>query len=173
MLDTLTAKCKSDKLACKILSSKPALVNTITKKCEEKFKADYYKSHENKLRSLNVYYSYNVMGKRKYLGIRRANKAPRIPNFVINSIDIGYVSNINPTLTNNLDEDEIGSGMFRDLVQFAQRLAEFYLKIKQIELTRSERLTSIQENVQHPLYSSWLLVVMKPQLQALLFYCLF
>ena len=43
MLDTLTAKCKSDKLACKILSSKPALVNTITKKCEEKFMVDQKK----------------------------------------------------------------------------------------------------------------------------------
>ena len=150
LLDTITAKCKSDKLACKILTSKPSVVNSLSKLCEKKFKTQYFKSRENQLRSLNVYYSNNVMGKRKYLSVRKANKTPQIPNFipykelaqVIQSIDIGTVSNIKPTLTYDLPEDEIGDGIFRDLVPFAQRLAKFYLTVNK---TRVDKIKTFEQ----------------------------
>ena len=63
MVDTVANRFKSDVVACKILSAKKSVASAITKRCEKKFQSDFYKSEENLLRSLNVYYSYNVMGK--------------------------------------------------------------------------------------------------------------
>ena len=67
------------------------------------------------LRSLNIYYSHNVMGKRKYISVRKANKDSDIANFVpykllashIESVDIGTVKDINPDFTKDLPEDEL------------------------------------------------------------------
>ena len=85
ILDTLTSKVKSDDLSAKILKAKPAFVKRMSKKCVDSWSKDYYLSNENILRSLNIYYSKNVMGKRKYLCMRRANcrasfKKSKIPN---------------------------------------------------------------------------------------------
>ena len=159
IVDTVSAKFKSDELACKLLSSKPSVVNALTHRVTSRFRNDYYKSEKNILRSLNIYYSYNVMGKRKYLNIRKSHKSPDIPNFVpykqlsqrIRDIDIGQVNDINPVLTLDLPEDELGEGMFRNLVQFSLRLAEFYIKVnmnrtdklKNFEQIKKKNLTSI------------------------------
>ena len=62
MLDTLTSKYKSKSLSKKILSSKPALVKELKNTVIKEWCEDISVSEENKLRSLNVYYSHNVMG---------------------------------------------------------------------------------------------------------------
>ena len=139
MLDTLPAKVKSEKLADKILGGKTALANAVVRKNEDNFCSKYYKSDQNKLRSLNIYYSQNVLGKRKYISIRKANKVKNIPNFtpysdlskVIRQIDIGVVSSIKPILTQGMEDDESSDVLFRDLLQYAPRLAEFYLTVNE------------------------------------------
>ena len=78
----------------------------------------------------------NVMGKRKYLSLRKACKNPKIPNYVsykvlsqkIRDIDIGTVSDINEVLSYGLDENELGEGLFRNLAEYSLRLAKFYIK---------------------------------------------
>ena len=47
----------------------------------------------------------------------------------IRNVDIGTVNDINPLLTEGLCDNELGEGMFRNLVEFALRLAEFYIKV--------------------------------------------
>ena len=137
MLQTVTARCKAKYLACKVLKSKPSFVNELSQSCIRKHNKDFYNSEQNLLRSLNVYYSSNVMGKRKFLSVRKANKAPDVINFVsykrlseyINTIDIGVVKNVSPELTADIEVDEICAGMFRELSDFAVRLAKFYLHV--------------------------------------------
>ena len=74
MLDTLTSQLKSKILTDKILDTKEYLKNSIEKKVLNCWSKDYCLSRENKVRSLNSYYSYHVLGKRKYLSLRKANK---------------------------------------------------------------------------------------------------
>jgi len=137
MIDTLSAKCKADYLACQIMKSKKSLSKTISEKCIKQHNKTFYNSEENVLRSLNVYYSSNVMGKSKYKNVRKANKAPGVVNFVsyeriskrIQNIDIGTLKTLSPELTEGLelDKDEKAEGMYRDLREYAVRLAKFYL----------------------------------------------
>ena len=108
MLDTLTSQFKSNILTDKILDTKEYLKSSIEKKVLNGWSKDYYLSRENKLRSLNSYYCHNVVGKRKYLSLREANKQPtfgnaKLLNFVsykvlrkeIESFDIGKLNKIN------------------------------------------------------------------------------
>jgi len=139
MIDTLSAKCKADYLACQIMKSKKFLSKTLVRsvKCIKQHNKTFYNSEENVLRSLNVYYSSNVMGKSKYKNVRKANKAPGVVNFVsyeriskrIQNIDIGTLKTLSPELTEGLelDKDEKAEGMYRDLREYAVRLAKFYL----------------------------------------------
>ena len=144
MLDTLAAKCKTDKLACKVLNVRSSLKSAISKRCIDQFKSNYLKSNENLLRSLNVYYSHDVMGKRKYVNVRKANRTPSIPNFVtykllsehMRNIDIGTLRPISLDLTDSLDPDEIGPGYYRDLVEYAPRLAKFYLAVDRYRIDK-------------------------------------
>ena len=82
MLDTLTAKCKADYLSSKILASKSSVRRTIEDQCSKKYRSKYYNSAENILRSLNVYYSHHVMGKRKYINVRKENMLLEYQTFV-------------------------------------------------------------------------------------------
>ena len=151
LIDTINSKFKSDQISNKILTSKSSVSNAISKKCESQCHNDYYKSEENLLRSLNVYYSYNVMGKRKFMNIRKSNKSPDTPNYVsyknlskrIRDIDIGIVYNINPILTDGLPEEEIGEGMFRYLSQFALRLVEFYINVNDSRVDKLKEFKNI------------------------------
>ena len=92
------------------------------------------------MRSLNTYYSQDVLGKRTYSKIRSANKTSNVANFVpykklasfINQIDIGTVQALHPSLTSGIsDEDELGDGRFRNLCEYAPRLAKMYLKLNE------------------------------------------
>ena len=163
MSDTLTSKCKSDQLASKILGAKTSLVNSIEKQCSKKAQIGYYNSEENLHRSMNVYYSQNVMGKRKYISVRKANKCPDTVNFVpykklvdkVNSIDIGDVRSIQPIFTEDLEHDEIGDGMFRNVIQFSLRLAKFYLKVNE---NRIDKLKTFTEKAKDPKTSTVFLI---------------
>ena len=93
----------------------------------------FNKLEKNKLRSLNTYYSHDVLGKSKYLNLRKVNKKPKfqghsVPNYisykqsaqVINTIDIGTVKNV-PVV-------------YREPAKFILRLVEVRLdKLKLIE----------------------------------------
>ena len=133
MLDTLTSQFKSNILTDKILDTKEYLKNSIEKKVLNRWSKDYYLSRENKLRSLNSYYCHNVLGKRKYLSLRQANKQSafgnsKLPNFVsykvlskeIESIDIGKLNKIN-------GQEKIG--LFRPPAEYILHLASFYMKV--------------------------------------------
>ena len=57
-------------------------------------------SNENVLRSLNIYYSHNVMGKAKYQSIRKANRKSTykeigVPNYVPYPLLSTTINNIN------------------------------------------------------------------------------
>ena len=80
LVDTLTSKFKVDTVEDQIINSKAK--KTLAQKAEQVSKSEYEKSEENLIRSLNVYYSHNVMGKQKYKKMRLANKNKNIPNFV-------------------------------------------------------------------------------------------
>ena len=107
---------------------------------------DYYLSKENKLRSLNSYYCHNVLGKRKYLSLRKANKQgtlenSKLPNFVsynvlskeIGSIDIGKLCEINEHL--GIKQEKVG--LLRPPAEYILHLASFYLKV---DLVREDKL---------------------------------
>ena len=67
------------------------------------------------MRSLNVYYSYHAMGKRKYIGIRKANKVSGASNFIaykklaqhIRNIDIGTINDVSQLITEPLEQREV------------------------------------------------------------------
>ena len=87
MVDVLTSQFKSKVLTDKILDTKNYLKNSIEKKILNGWSKDYYLSRENNLRSLNSYFFHNVLRKRKYDNLRKANKQPafgnsKLPNFV-------------------------------------------------------------------------------------------
>lgn len=96
----------------------------------------YYRAEENVLRSMNVFYSYDVMSKRKYLHLVKANKSKDAANFVtyarlskaINAIDIGSLTDID-SLCQSDESEEKAVGYFRNLIEFAPRLAQFYLNV--------------------------------------------
>ena len=141
MLDTLTSKCKSKQLADVILKSKSSLSSELKKNVISEWSKGYIKSEENILRSLNIYYCHNVMGKAKYLNIRKANQHNlNIPNYVpyttlaerINSIDIGTVKDVKSEFGyGEVIEEELSEGMFRELDVYCLRLARFYLLVNE------------------------------------------
>ena len=104
------------------------------------------------------------MGKRKYISIRKANKAPGVVNFVsyktlstyINKIGIGDERSISPIFTNELQQDDVGDGMFRNLVSFAPRLASFYIKVNE---KRQDKLKFFNESYTRKNDSSLLFLI--------------
>lgn len=79
---------KSKELSTKILnSSKPSAANNLKRNSVKEWAKGFTDSNENLLRSLHTYYSHNVMGKSKYISIRKANKSAcylgnQVPKFV-------------------------------------------------------------------------------------------
>ena len=150
MLQILSSKRKAEWLADKILSTKTSLTRDIKKQSTTLSKTEYYSSNDNLLRSMNVYYSQEVLGKRNYMAKRKANKTPGVANFVdyktltahIRTIDIGDVRDINPVFTHGLPDEEIGEGIFRNLVMFAPFLAEFYLHVNETSFDKLKEFTN-------------------------------
>ena len=104
----------------------------------------HYLSKESKLRSLNSCYCH-VLGKRKYLSLRKANKQAilgnsKFPNFFsyhvlskeIGSIDIGELCKINEHV--GIKQEKVG--LFRPPAEYILHLASFYLKV---DLVREDK----------------------------------
>ena len=119
---------------------------------------EYEQSSENEHRSLNVYYSHNVMGKAKYRSLCTANRNTsfnkyKAPNYLpyaklatlINNIEIGELHDISPSLTYNLDDDEIKDGCYRNIAEYAIRFATFYLNANERRVDKLKCFDSIQK----------------------------
>ena len=128
MVDTLNSKFRTKQVSNVILNSKSKLPSEIGINWLKSFN----KSEENKLRSLNTYYSHDVLGKRKYLNLRKANKQAKfqghsVPNSisykelaqVINTIDIGTVKNLSDLCSDYKNTPVV----YTEPVEFILRLA--------------------------------------------------
>ena len=69
MLDTVASKFKSSEVSSAILSSKKSVVNSLKDTQLGNWAKSYKNSNQNVLRSMNVFYSHDVMGKRKYINV--------------------------------------------------------------------------------------------------------
>ncbi|XP_057297789.1 uncharacterized protein LOC130628799 [Hydractinia symbiolongicarpus] len=149
MIDTLCSKIPSKMFAKSLLNAKSSVVKQIKETTIKIANEEFYNSEDNKLRSLNVFYSHNVMGKAKYMAIRKANRISQnkqnsVVNYIqyphlatiINNIDIGTLHDIHPTLTFG-DETKSVTGNYRSCDEFLLRLAKFYLKVNR---QRSDKL---------------------------------
>ena len=149
VVDLLTKKFKTSIVAALLLNQQ-RLRNTLEHNISEKRRKVFYASKENDLRSLNTYYSCDVLGKRKYISIRKANRHKSVPNFLsyarlaknIKDIDIGEIYPIAGTLDEGVGEEETGQGFYRDVRKYAPRLAEFYLRV---DKSRTDKLLSFDD----------------------------
>ena len=145
MLETVGRKFSSTDVVTELNNGKNAITRKLSPNFINSWHNNFYRSNENKIRSLNVYYSHNVMGKQKYKAIRKANRnslfqCQRVSNYIpysdlakyINSLDIGVLFPLCPDLV-SVDEmqDEPAVGMFRNVCAHMQRLAKFYLTVNQ------------------------------------------
>ena len=103
LLKVLNSKFRTKQVSNVILNSKSKLPNSLKSELIGiNWLKRFNKWEENNLRFLNTYYSHNVLGKWKYLNLRKANKQVKfqghsVPNSisykelaqVINTIDIG------------------------------------------------------------------------------------
>ena len=121
ILETVGRKFTSKHVVSELNNGK----NTITRKLSQNFinswHNNFYKSNENRVRSLNVYYSHNVMGKQKYKAIRKANmnslfQHQRVSNYIpyselskyINSLDIGIILPVCPVSVDEIQHKPVG-----------------------------------------------------------------
>ena len=74
MVDTLNSKFRTKQVSNLILNSKFKLPNSLKSEIGINWLKSFSKSEEKKLRSSSTYYSHDVLGKRKYLNLRKANK---------------------------------------------------------------------------------------------------
>ena len=145
MVDTLNSKFRTKQVSNVILNSKSKLPNSLKSEIGINWLKSFNKSEENNLRSVNTYYSHNVLGKRKYLNLRKANKQAKfqghsVPNSisykelaqVINTIDIGTVKNLSDLCSDYKNAPAVK----REPVEFILRLAEFYLFVKEERLDK-------------------------------------
>ena len=136
MVDTINSRLRTKQVSNVILNSKSKLPNSLKSEVGMNFLKSFNKSEENKLKSLNTYYSHGVLGKQKYLNLRKANKQAKFqghsgPSYisykelaqVINTIDIRTVKN----LSNFCSDYKNTPVVYRGPVEFILRLAEFYL----------------------------------------------
>ena len=63
MVDTLNSQFRTEQVSNIILNSKSKLPNSLKSEIGINWLKSFNKSEENKLRSLNTYYSHNVLGK--------------------------------------------------------------------------------------------------------------
>ena len=74
MAHTLNSKFRTKQVSNVTLNSKSKLPNSLKSEIGINWLKSFNKLEENKLRSLNTYYSHYVLGKPKYLNLRKANK---------------------------------------------------------------------------------------------------
>ena len=149
LLQTMTTKFGNKDVATHIMNTKSSVARHVTDLAVRNMSKDYYQSEDNILRSMNTYYCHNVMGKSKYLNIRKANKNAtfrnqQVVNYIpyknlsarIANVDIGTIHDINTLVTEDIEKVE---GMYRPCDQYALRLARFYLHVNE---TRTDKLKS-------------------------------
>ena len=73
MIDTLNSKFRTKQVSSVILNSNSKFLNSLKSEVGMNSLKYFNKSEENKLRSLNIYYYHDVLGKRKYLNLRKTN----------------------------------------------------------------------------------------------------
>ena len=87
MVDTINSRLRTKQVSNVILNSKSKLPNSLKSEVGMNFLKSFNKSEENKLKSLNTYYSHSVLGKQKYLNLRKANKQAKFQGHsVLNDI---------------------------------------------------------------------------------------
>ena len=103
MVDTLNSKFRTKQVSNVILNSKSKLSNSLKSEIGRNWLKSFNKSEENKLRSLNTYYSHDVLGKRKYLNLRKANKQAKSQGHLVSNYisykELAQVSNTIDTAT--------------------------------------------------------------------------
>lgn len=137
LLDTLGGKCTSSYLAPKLLHVRSPVTKLIKESVLRKHTKDLYDSDENSLRSLNVYYCSNVLGKNKYMAIRKSIRKKHVCNLIpyiilakqIRDIDIGELIPVQGTLDIGATVEEKGIGFYRNLKTYLPHLAKFYLTV--------------------------------------------
>ena len=143
VVDLLTKKFKISIVAAQLLNDQK-LRNRLEDYISDKIRIVFYVSKENELRSLNTYYSCDVMVKRKYISIRMANRQKKLPNFTpyvklaknIKNIDIGEIHPIAGNLDKDVDVEEKGQGFYRDVRTYVSRLAQFYLRVNKSRIDK-------------------------------------
>ena len=150
IIDTALVKCSKDILVTAMSSSKKftkSVMPVIYKKSLKTYEA----SEDNLIRSVAVYYSGGVTGKKKYRKIYkyscyRLNKdktknerlaidscpLPRLVPYnrimpYTKSISLGTINSVTDTLCYGLDECDKVTGCYRNLKEMLIKLAEFYL----------------------------------------------
>ena len=107
MVETLNTKFRTKQVSNVTLNNKFKLPKSLKSEIGIIWLKSFNKSEENKLRSSNTYYCHNVLGKRKYLNLRKVNKQAKfqghsVPNSISykelaqvnNSIYIGTMKNL-------------------------------------------------------------------------------
>ena len=157
LVQTLTCKFKANEIVPKIMNAKPAVTKRIKQNIISEWSNGFARSEQNKLRSLNVYYCHDVMGKRKYISTRRANtgnllSGSNIPNYIpykelssiIRNLDIGTVTNANELVPDSVIKID---GAYREPAEYIMRLALFYLTVdknRKDKLLKFENLKKIE-----------------------------
>ena len=140
MLDTITSSCNSQQVAILVEQSKKSTKNAIHDSSHKKWLLDIEQSEDNIIRSVNLYYSHDIMGTRKYVAIRKEtanakHKGQRLPNFVTydtlmkcnRSVDIGTLYDVKGVLSKNVPEEEQGKGKFRVIDDRLDKLKEYFV----------------------------------------------
>ena len=140
MVDTVNSKFRTKQVSNVILNSNSKLSNSLNSEIGINWLKSFNKSEENKLKFLNTYYSHDVLGKLKYLNLRKANKQATFqrhsaPNSIsykelaqlINTIDIGTVK----ILCDLCSDYKNTPVVYREPVEFILRLEEFYLFVNE------------------------------------------
>ena len=155
-METIIKNC-SDRVVVQELGRSTRMKNRVLPKLHNHRVKEYEKSDENLTRSISIYYSGGVMGKKKYRAVCRdsshrkvGSKSVRIsvnncniPKLVpynklmpsIKEIDIGKLYSVRETLCDGLKEQDKVDGMYRDIKDLLTNLAQFYLDEKYYNLT--------------------------------------
>ena len=154
MWDTITSTCNSDVVSGLVKSSKPSVKSEVHNALHDEWLSKCEKSQKNLLRSVNLYYSHDVMGKRKYISVRKETmntkfEGKRVPNFAsyqslmdyIKSVDIGNLYDVREVFCGGIPEDEKGDRKFRKLTEFLRRLAQFYLYVNENRFDKLKEFT--------------------------------
>lgn len=146
LLDTVEKKCSS-KVLTDFMANSKKFSNTILPQIYNAKVKEFESSEVNTLRSLAVFYSKGIVGKRKYISVyqslsmtesnnsRSKKTSVTVPKIVpynklieiIKGIDLGNLYSVRDVLCAQLEAKQKADGCYRDLAEHLVRLASFYL----------------------------------------------